>query len=138
MGIDVRQANAMRMLREAASKLGRDLQYEVNRAFETVGCSCHPLRQEKKQLDDECLRLTEELHNSETFKRRDALFQEILEIDRKDHPSLDAQAGVAGPFFRVWFFERLTSEDVMDLNSPEKLAANYAEAWLGGWRPKGG
>jgi hypothetical protein len=138
MATDIRQANTMRMLREATSKLGRDLQYHVGRAFETMGCSCHPLRQEKEQLDDECRRLTEELHNSETFKRRDALFQEILEIDRKEHPSLDQQASVAGPFFRVWLFERLTSEDVLDLSSSERLAAAYAEAWLGGWRPKGG
>jgi hypothetical protein len=126
------------MLREATSKLGRDLQYQVGRAFETAGCSCHPLRQEKEQLDDECRRLELELHASETFKRRDAVWQEIREIDQKEHPSLDEQARVAGPFFRLWLFERLTSEDVLDLSSPEKLAASYAGAWLGGWRPKGG
>jgi hypothetical protein len=130
------------MLREATSKLGRDLQYHVGRAFEEMGCSCHPLRQEKKQLDDECRRLEMELQvelrNSEAFKRRDAVWQEIQETDRKEHPSLDEQARVAGPFFRVWLFERLINEDVLDLSSSEKLAASYAEAWLGGWRPKGG
>jgi hypothetical protein len=79
-----------------------------------------------------------DLHNTETFKRRDALFKEILEIDRREHPGLDAQGRIAAPFFRLWLFERLTSEDAPDFSSAEKLAADYAQAWMGGWRPKGG
>lgn len=138
MATDLRKANTQRLLREAVSRCGRDMEWQVTRAFEEMGCSCHPLRREKKQLDAECHRLEEELHSSETFKRRDAVLQEIQKIDRKEHPDLDGQARVANPFFRLWLFERLTGEDLLDISSPEKLAANYAEAWLGGWRPKGG
>jgi hypothetical protein len=130
----------MSLLREAVSKLGRHytVEHEINKAFETVGCSCHPLRQERERLDAECLRLEAELHKSAVFKQRDALHEEILAIDRREHPDLDAQGRMAYPFFRVWLFERITGEDMPDLSSPGKLAASFAEAWLGGWRPKGG
>jgi hypothetical protein len=140
METDRRKANTLTLLREATSKLGRhyEIEHQINRAFEIAGCSCHPLRNQHEQLVDECRRLEQELHSSETFKRRDAVAQEIREIDAREHPGLDRQASLAGPFFRVWLFERLTSDTPVELISPEKLAANYAEAWLGGWRPKGG
>lgn len=136
MATDTRKANTQRLLREAVTRCGRDVDHLVNRAFEELGCSCHPLRKEWQQLVNECNRLEGELHHSELFKRRDAVYQEIQGIDRKEHPSLDGQARVASPFFRLWLFERLNSEDAPDLSSPEKLATGYAEAWLGGWRPK--
>jgi hypothetical protein len=126
------------MLREAVSKCARDINWQLVRAFEEKGCSCHPLRKEHEQLVDECRHLEEELQNSETFKRRDALFEEIRKIDKAEHPDLNNQAQVASPFFRLWLFERLSSEDPLDMSSPQKLAASYAEAWFGGWRPKGG
>jgi hypothetical protein len=138
MATDIRKANTMRLLREATSKLTRDVDWHIQRAFETTGCSCHPLRKEHEELVDECRRLEQELQNSETFKRRDAVWKEIHEIDRREHPGLDQMASMASPFFRVWLFERLSSEDAPDFSSPNKLAADYAEAWMGGWRPKGG
>jgi hypothetical protein len=126
------------MLREAVSKCARDINWQIQRAFEEMGCTCHPLRKEKERLDAECRRLELELNNSETFQRRDEVRQEVQEIDRREHPGLDSQAQVASPFFRLWLFERLSSEDAPDLSSSQKLAASYAEAWLVGWRPKGG
>ena len=149
MATDTRKANTQNLLRQAVTSCARDIAFQITKAFEEMGCSCHPLRKEQEQLidecrrlqqqvDDECNRLKEELRSSETFKRRDAVSQEIQTIDRKEHPSLDTQARAASPFFRVWLYERLNSEDAPDLSSPENLATNYAEAWLGGWRPKGG
>lgn len=136
MAPDIQKANTQRLLREAVSRCGRDMEWHINKAFEELGCSCHPLRKEKAELDAECSRLEVELHNSETFKRRDVVYQEIREIDTREHPGLDRQAGVASPFFRLWLFERLSGDDMPDLGSPQKLAAQYARAWLDGWRPK--
>jgi hypothetical protein len=115
MATDIRKANTQRLLREAVTKLARDVDWHIQKAFETMGCSCHPLRKELEQLDAEYEDLQEELRNSELYKRREALSLEIRQVDAKEHPELDNLARMATPFFRVWLFERLSSEDAPDI-----------------------
>jgi hypothetical protein len=89
-----------------------------------------------RKVNDECDRQLAELHRGEIFQEQRRLNEEIAEIDGREHPSLDLQARTAGPFFRVWLFERLTSENPPDLNNPQELATIYAKDWYAGWRPK--
>jgi hypothetical protein len=129
------------LVRESVSKVARNynLENQFNRIMEKVGCSCQPLRAEMELLHDECDRLQKELRQTEPFLRLEALRMQIATTDAKEHGPLDRQAQLAFPFFRVWLFERLSDpEGSFELTTPEAAAQAYAEAWLGGWRPKGG
>ena len=132
-----RVTNSMRILRESVNACARDMSFQLNRAFEEGGCSCSPLRKRLNQLNAECDRAIDQVHESEIFKEREALRQEIRDIDQKEHPGLDQISAIARPFFRVWLFERLTSAGCVAMESQENLAAEYVKAWFGGWRPHG-
>ena len=141
MTMEPKQRIRLGLLKESIAKLARDrnMEWEFTRVVERVGCSCQPLRAERELLDDECDRLEEELRQTEPFKRREALRMQIATTDAKEHGPLDRQAQLAFPFFRVWLFEQLTdAAGSFELTTPEAATQAYAEAWLGGWRPKGG
>ena len=128
------------LLRDSIRRLlsGQHLDFAFNRVFQKAGCSCTPLRGELAVLEKECTRLEDELYHSEPFVRRGALRKEILEIDQREHGPLDRQSSLAFPFMRVWLFEQMTDTgEGFELTTPEAAAQAYAEAWLGGWRPKG-
>ena len=139
MAIDTNQTNNRQLLRQAVVECYRYVQYELHRAFEMMGCSCSPLRTQLTKAEDECTRQEAELRRlNPIFVMRDRLRQEIAEIDTKEHPGLNNLARVAGPFFRVWLFESLVGVNPPNIANPKDMAAQYAKAWLGGWRPKGG
>ncbi len=126
------------LLRQGVNNVAREIQWQLHRAFEEVGCSCSPLRSELERLDAECNGLREELEVTPVFKQRNELAHQIREIDAQEHPVLNNLARTAGQFFRVWLFDRIMAGDTPDLANGAQLAKAYAEAWRDGWRPKGG
>ena len=132
-----RVTNSMSILRESVNACARDMAFQLTRAFEESGCSCSPLRGRLKQLDAECDRVLAQVEESAVFQERAALRKDIAAIDRQEHPGLNRMANLARPFFRVWLFERLTSAGCVAMESQENLAAEYVQAWVGGWRPHG-
>jgi hypothetical protein len=115
--------------------VAREIQWQLHRAFETVGCSCNPLRAEAERLDEEYEALREELDAGPISRRREELWRQVREIDAREHPDLNNQAVIAGPFLRLWLFDRIMAGDTPDLNNQAQLAKAYAEAWRDGWRP---
>ena len=109
-------------------------QYLLEISFEEVGCSCSMQRQHLKelgvQLDSEVLRFRSSLDESPTGEAVAHLKRTIAEIDRVEHPGLDAMAREAAPHLAQWIEE----------NIDEKLGRRgpifqYAQAWYAGWRP---
>ncbi len=115
--------------------------YNIERAFEEIGCSCNPYRDRLKQLEDEYnaerQRLLDSLEHSELARELKNLRQKIAELDRKEHPYLDAQGRQAYYFLGVWMLDKVRegSGDILGL-SDQEISRGYAQAWIGGWRPR--
>lgn len=115
--------------------------YVVQRAFEEAGCSCAPDREQLEGLEarynSERQRLLESLDKSELGRRIDELREKVKEIDRREHPSLDAEAMHAAPYLAVWLIDQVREGNATMLGSSDHdIASSYAEAWMGGWRPR--
>jgi hypothetical protein len=123
------------LLRQSVNKLSQEMEWDLRKAFERVGCSCHPLRQKMEQVQAECNRLRLELEQAPPFRRFTELKNKVAEIDAKEHPDLNRTATQAVHFFRVWLFQRLASGNAEELGDHERLAIAYARDWLNGWRP---
>jgi hypothetical protein len=114
--------------------------YSVERAFEEVGCSCTPYRDRLKELESEYKaerqRLLDSLEESDLAREMYALRQQVGEIDRQEHPALDARGREARPFLPVWMLDQVREGDgdILGLGDYE-ISKAYAQAWLGGWRP---
>jgi len=113
----------------------------LERAFEEAGCSCSPYRRQLRELETqynaERIRLIYELDSSKLASEMADLRKTIAEIDRGEHPSLDAAARQAHPFLAVWMLDQVRegNPDVIGL-SDQDITSSYAEAWYGGWRPQ--
>ena len=115
-------------------------QYLLERSFEEVGCSCSIQRQQLKeleiQLDSEALRFRSSLDESPTGEAVAHLKRSIAEIDRIEHPGLNAMAREAFPYLDQWIEEKVKEEN----SEAERLGSRdlifrYAQAWYAGWRP---
>ena len=123
------------LLRQSITQVARGVEWQLNRAFEEMGCSCHPLREELDRVGAECAALLAEAEKHPAFERRKQLQAEIAATDSREHPGLDRLGRVAGPFFRVWLFQQIKEGHSPELNNQEGLARAYARAWMDGWRP---
>ena len=126
---------AIPLLRQSITQVARAVEWQLNKAFEETGCSCHPLREELDRVRAQCEELLAEAVKHPAFERREQLQAEIAATDRREHPGLDKMASVAGPFFRVWLFQQIKEGHPPGLDNSESLAKAYALAWMGGWRP---
>ncbi len=112
----------------------------IEKAFENVGCNCYSLRGKLQELEDqfvkERLRLTIELAQAEKYAELSLLREKISEIDRNEHPQLNAIAKEATPFIGVWLQE-LEGEtpNSRACHISRDIANTFARAWLEGWRP---
>lgn len=135
------QKSRMVLFRDAVRRLSNSMEWQITKAFEEGGCTCHPLRKERAAALEEYIQLKSELaqklDESDVNRRLSELNKQIAETDRREHPQLDRQAEIASPFFRVWLFESLHAGVELDLSAPEPLAKAYAAAWFDGWRPQG-
>ena len=144
----VRRTNSSKVLETArerllASALKQRVKnvHSLERCFEEVGCTCGPLRQELRELQEQHRVETErqklELENSELARRIGEVREKIFEIDRVEHRALDAIAKQACAFLGVWLLDqvRAGNTNVLDLGDND-LGRRYAEAWYAGWRPK--
>ena len=129
---DYRARQVQQAIKDYAASAGR----EIERAFETIGCSCSILRPELERLNQLCDQAELDLKTSPMFKKRDALKEEIYKMDKAEHTALDAGARAAIPFFKIWLFDRMSQADV-DASSMvyKDIATEFAQAWLEGWRP---
>ena len=114
-------------------------QYLLGRSFEEVGCSCSMQRQRLKeleiQLDSEVLRFRSSLVQSPTGEAIAHLKRSIAEIDRIEHPGLDAMAREAARYLAQWIEEN-TEDGMEDKGLGRRdLILQYAQAWCVGWRP---
>ena len=113
----------------------------VDRAFEELGCSCVPYRHRLEELetkyDTEVQRFRLNLANSGLAREIKDLRKEIAEIDRQEHPALDATAREAARFLSVWLEDQVKdgNQEILGLGNRE-LALLYARAWNTGWRPQ--
>jgi hypothetical protein len=123
------------LLRQSVNKLAVEMDWDLRKAFERAGCSCHPLRKEMEQVQAECNTLRLELEQTPPFRHLEELNTTIAKIDRMEHPDLNRMAAQAVPFFRLWLFERLAAGNAAELGDHEGLAITYAREWLDGWRP---
>ena len=111
--------------------------YLMEKSFEEVGCSCRLQRQRLKELevrlDAEVLRFRSSLAESPLGVEIADLKQTIAEIDRIEHPALDALAKDAFPYLDQWIAEQEDSK-TEELENRE-LIFQYAQAWRACWRP---
>ena len=111
--------------------------YLMEKSFEEVGCSCRIQRQRLKELevrlDAEVLRFRSSLAESPLGVEIADLKQTIAEIDRIEHPALDALAKDAFPYLDQWIAEQEDSK-TEELENRE-LIFQYAQAWRACWRP---
>ncbi|MDZ4263792.1 MAG: hypothetical protein U1B30_15855 [Pseudomonadota bacterium] len=122
-------------LRQAINQLARESHWQLNRAFETQGCSCSPLRERQEELAKRYLAEKEEFEKSSpVYQEWHRVSREIAAVDQAEHPGLNAVAELAKPFFRVWVCEHL--DELTGETTCESLAKQYASAWYAGWRPK--
>ena len=109
----------------------------MEKSFEEVGCSCRIQRQRLKELevrlDAEVLRFRSSLAESPLGVEIADLKQTIAEIDRIEHPALDALAKDAFPYLDQWIAEQEDSK-TEELENRE-LIFQYAQAWRACWRP---
>ena len=129
-----------RLLASAVRQRAKNVHF-LERCFEEVGCTCGPLRQELRELQEQYRAETErqklELENSELARRISEVREKIFEIDRVEHRTLDAIAKQAYGFLGVWLIDQVRTGNttVLDLGDND-LGRRYAEAWYAGWRPK--
>ena len=114
-------------------------EYLLERAFEEDNCSCHVQRQQLEelevQLEAEVLRFRLSLADSPIGSAIAALKQTIAEIDRIEHPGLDAMAREAARYLAQWIEEN-TEDGMEDKGLGRRdLIFQYAQAWYVGWRP---
>ena len=137
--IDLTQRIVRQELVRAIRNIARDSEWRIHFAFEKAGCSCHPQREELQRLETERrerMAAVEEEIDKTLGRRIDKLDGEVEEIDRREHPALDAMGRRASSFFAFWMMERLAqgNTDFLDEDSDAR-AAQFADAWLNGWRP---
>ena len=129
-----------RLLASAIRQRAKSVHF-LERCFEEVGCTCGPLRQELRELQEQYRAETErqklELENSELGRRINEVREKIFEIDRIEHRILDRVAKQAYAFLGVWLLDqvRVGNTTILDLGDND-LGRSYAEAWYAGWRPK--
>ncbi|MEX0800936.1 MAG: hypothetical protein WD379_06965 [Dehalococcoidia bacterium] len=120
-------------------KMAQDAEWRIHLAFERAGCSCHPQRLQLERLEGERKAKLDAAHEEidEEFENQIAkLEREVEEIDRREHPDLDAVGRRATYFYAAWMLERLANGDASFLDQQvEEREARFAEAWLAGWRP---
>ncbi len=119
--------------------LARHSTWQIERAFERLGCSCLPQRQELEALEEEKeKKLTAAKKEiDETFDTRiEELRRGIAQIDWIEHPKLDALGRRAAHFFALWMMERIALGELGFLDEESDVrAARFAEEWFDGWRP---
>ena len=123
------------LVRQTVLDVYRNIQHKLHKAFETEGCSCNIYRAEQVALNEECDRLMAELKLSEPFRRREEVIKLVQEIDRAEHPNLNAEANMAAPFFRIWLFDKLVAGEEVPLSKEDDLAREFTREWYAGWRP---
>ena len=123
--------------------------YPLEKAFERVGCTCHPARARLAKLreEEQAKRVAiqkefnaalDALMESPLLKEIKELQQEVLKIDREEHPGLDTAARNASPFVALWAIELITAGDLSVVQDPlEDVMEDFTKAWLAGWRPTG-
>lgn len=130
-------------------RLARDVyHFKVEKPFEEVGCTCSPYRArlkemeppygaERQRLEDEYRRALKALDDSNLGTEIRELKEQITQIDRREHPSLDAQGRHACTFLPVWLLDQVRDGNyrVLDLGE-DGIAKAYAEGWMEGWRPR--
>lgn len=146
---DVLSSERERALAAGVRRLARDTyQLKVEKAFEEVGCTCHPYRERLNELEplyeSERIRVEEDyrgrlktLQDSDLGKQIRELREQIKEIDFREHPSLDAQGRHAYTFLPVWLLDQVRdgNYNVLELGE-DGIARAYAEGWMEGWRPR--
>jgi hypothetical protein len=129
---DYRARQVQQAIKDYAASAGRG----IEKAFEALGCSCSTLRPELERLNRLCDQAEADMRASPLFTEAFNLREEISRIDRKEHPALDAAARAAIPFFKVWLFDRMSQAEANPSSlAYEDVAAEFAQAWLDGWRP---
>ena len=129
-----------RLLASAVRQRAKNVHF-LERCFEEVGCTCGPLRQELRELQEQYRAETErqklELENSELARHINEVREKIFEIDRVEHRVLDNVAKQAYMFLGVWLLDqvRVGNTAILDLGDND-LGRCYSEAWYAGWRPK--
>ncbi len=129
-----------RLLAAAVKQRAKSVNF-LDRAFEEVGCTCSPLRQELRELQEQYRAETErqklELENSDLAKRISEVREKIFDIDRVEHQTLHIVSKQAYAFLGVWLLDQVRDSNiaVLDLGDDD-LGRRYAEAWFAGWRPK--
>ena len=136
---DVTQKTLRQELVRTIRKIAQDSEWRIHFAFERAGCSCHPQREELERLEKERrerMTAAEEEIDKTLGRRVDELDREVEEINRREHPALDAVGRRASYFFAHWMMERLAQGDASFLDEESDVRdTRFAEAWLGGWRP---
>ncbi len=131
----MRRQELVRVIRNIA----RQSAWQVETAFERLGCSCLPQRQELEELEEEREKklVAAKKEVDETFDTRiEELRRGIAQIDWIEHPKLDALGRRASHFFALWMMERIALGELGFLDEDSDVrTARFAEAWLDGWRP---
>jgi len=73
---------------------------------------------------------------SEEWLEHEALIAQIRKIDKAEHGKLDEQADQGRAFLHLWLLERLEDDAPWPIGSDDEVLRQYAEAWVGGWRPR--
>ena len=146
---DVLSSERERALAAGVRRLARDVyHFKVGKAFEEVGCTCHPYRDrlkelvplyeaERKRVDEDYQRGLRELDDSDLGKEILSLKEQVRQIDLREHPTLDAQGRQAYSFLPVWLLDQVRDGNYSVLELGEDgIARAYAQGWMEGWRPR--
>ena len=150
--------------REYVNAMSRE-KHLLERAFEQATCRCSPIRRELDTLRESRtaflrarMQAFGERMKAEYLKEfgremrgfndveyyiRDILDvdpqiqdleTQVRDIDREDHPKAHVVLNAAHPFFRTWLVQMVVENQTLPTESV-KVAEQYAQAWLDGWRP---